>query len=371
MTENTGQGRVIWKDSSNEPHIATTEPRVQWRERAARSDLAWRDISGRPLHRYRLLGRIAAVTFLSLVIAASVVEYRGWHQREQLRRKQEIANHQHKLAEVAWAQGSQALEQGNSNKALAAFDRAIAFEAGFAVAYVSRGNAQLALGKYDAALASYSEAMVRDSDLTDAYLARGAVHWLVGDLASAELDFATLTTKRPGDSSSAAKYVRVLYDEGKKREVQDFYQSLNARFPGREWVVAGLLYAVQANAGDERHGHEARVARAHELWNRGIRANAVMLALGDSLLELGDYREAIMWLKPLMGADPNDIPPDAVKKLALAYSLSHEPTLCADTWKNYLSRMGRIYLYDQTQVSHECGADGGASAASASASSSR
>ncbi|HEY4941710.1 MAG TPA: tetratricopeptide repeat protein [Rhizomicrobium sp.] len=257
-------------------------------------------------------------------------------------------------AELVWARGLQAQEQGNIDEALAAFSAALGYDSSFAEADVSRGNALLSEQQYADAIQAYSDALTIDPDQADAYLGRATVHWLQGDLASAETDFETLTSLRPDDMSYAVKYVTLLYDEGKKDKVLDYYNAQYQQDPSRDWVVAGLLGAVKENAPDERQGYEACLARARQMWDAGTQSNAVMFAIGDSLAKLGQVADAIQWLAPLADKDPNEIAPDTINELAGAYRLTNDQGKCVATWRNYMQRMGRFDMFDEAKANTNC-----------------
>ncbi|MGD0190660.1 MAG: tetratricopeptide repeat protein [Rhizomicrobium sp.] len=262
--------------------------------------------------------------------------------------------HDRDQAEVAWAKGSAALEAGNTDEALADFDQATGFDDSFAEAFISKGNAHFAAGKLDAALNDYSDALQRDPNQPDAYLGRGMVYWVRGDLASAETAFAALVKTSPDDRGAVLKYVITLYDEGKKADVLNFYESQFQQNPNRDWIVAGLLGAIKSNAADERQGYTARRDRGQQIWDGGNHSNELAFSIGESDLKLGQYADAITWLSPLMNKDPNDIPTDATAELAAAYRMTGNSTACQDTWRQYMQRMGRAAMFDEMKTMQDC-----------------
>ena len=65
-------------------------------------------------------------------------------------------------------------------EAVAAFDRALALDAGSAEAWLGRGNVLVELNDYDGALAAFDKALALNSDLAGAWLGRGNA-WMAID----------------------------------------------------------------------------------------------------------------------------------------------------------------------------------------------
>jgi tetratricopeptide (TPR) repeat protein len=257
-------------------------------------------------------------------------------------------------AEFLIGDGDQALEEARYDDALASFDRAVAADPSFADAYLSRGNARFALRRFDEAEQDYQAALLRDADLADAYLALGMLDWILGRLPDAEKDFAVLVLRRPESRFYAGRYALVLYDEGKKQEVQDFYQKLLDADHSRDWAAEGLLYAVEANAADPQQGTKARLDKAQELWADGVRTLQVRYAIGEGLFQAQNYASSLDWLKPLMDEDPNKVPTDAVQHLAYDYKAVRQIDGCVQVWRDYMNRMGRGAAFDEATVRRGC-----------------
>ncbi len=69
--------------------------------------------------------------------------------------------------------GAAKVELGQSEEAIAAFDRAIELRPDDADAYVNRGSANAGLGQYEEAMADYAEAIRLEPDHATAYKNRG------------------------------------------------------------------------------------------------------------------------------------------------------------------------------------------------------
>lgn len=77
---------------------------------------------------------------------------------------------------IAWCNlGTAWQDLGAADRALAAFDRALALDPGYALAHNNRGNACRNLGWHDEALACYDAALLAKPDYADAALSRGTV----------------------------------------------------------------------------------------------------------------------------------------------------------------------------------------------------
>lgn len=259
-------------------------------------------------------------------------------------------------AELAVAHGTAAMQQERYEDALAEFDRAISLKRNFALAHLSRGNANFALRDFDTARTDYAEAIRLDPDFPESYLARGMLEWTVGNPASAEQDFATLVQLQPESAFYAGRYATALYDQEKDQEVLDFYRRVFSENPERHWAAAGQLYAISAMRDGGPDGESARLAQAQQWWNEGRQFVEIQFAIGDANFALGNYDTAITWLGPLMSEDPNLIPTEAVMKLAAAYAHTYRPDACVEIFRNYADRMGRLAEFNLASTSRQCGA---------------
>jgi tetratricopeptide (TPR) repeat protein len=110
--------------------------------------------------------------------------------------------------EVLYRRGVAYIDAGDFEAAIADLDRAIRARPNRAPAYFQRGNARYYLGDLDGALADYSEALKRDDSLAAVYLNRGNVKADTGDDAGAIADYdRAIAAAKPTDPALAAAYL--------------------------------------------------------------------------------------------------------------------------------------------------------------------
>jgi tetratricopeptide (TPR) repeat protein len=255
-------------------------------------------------------------------------------------------------AQATWAQGNQAMDQQRFDDAAQLYTDAINADPDLEIAYVSHGNAEFAMRDYEKASADYETAMAHDQNLAEAYLSRGTLRWLLGHLPGAEADFSKLVNLRPDDAGYAVHYATVLYAEGKKEEVQTFYQGVYAADATRDWALMNLLDAIAAN-----DGPAAVLAKSRELNVTdpdGAPALA-RVAIGHAHFALGEYEDAISWLTGLLSQDPNKVPLDALNELIAADLKTGRGADCFSTTMEYARRSGRPLDSDtQERVRQNC-----------------
>jgi tetratricopeptide (TPR) repeat protein len=245
-------------------------------------------------------------------------------------------------AEEAWLRGNAAMEREAFDEALAAYEEAIATDASYALAYLGRGNARLARQAYNAALADFDVAVERDPALADAYLSRATTNWLLGRLFEAETDFRRLAEMYPDNSFYAARLGNVLVEAGKPQQAEQFYQGAYARNPANDWALLNWLAFVRLRGPDQV------VATGLALSQGGVDTPALRASLGEAYLALRDYGAAISWLAPVLEADANSVPTDAIYHLATAYAGAGQLDSCRGAMLNYLGRMGRSHQHGPT-----------------------
>jgi len=90
---------------------------------------------------------------------------------------------------VAYLAGEKYYEEGNYDKAIAEFGRAISLKADYTGAFVYRGNARRKMGELNRAIEDYSRALNLDSEYAEVYNYRGFSYAKRGDLRRAIDDY--------------------------------------------------------------------------------------------------------------------------------------------------------------------------------------
>ena len=90
---------------------------------------------------------------------------------------------------VAFLAGEKFYKDGDYNKAIAEYNRAISLKADYADAYVSRGNARRRLGDLNRAIEDYNRALGLKSSYAEVYNYRGFAYAKKGDLNRAIADY--------------------------------------------------------------------------------------------------------------------------------------------------------------------------------------
>ena len=103
---------------------------------------------------------------------------------------------------VAYLAGEKFYGEGNYDKAIAEFGRAISLKADYTGAYVYRGNARRRKGELNRALEDYNRALSLDSEYAEVYNYRGFVYSKRGDLRRAIEDY-TQAIRRKADYADA------------------------------------------------------------------------------------------------------------------------------------------------------------------------
>ena len=106
-------------------------------------------------------------------------------------------------------QGLERFDKNDITGAIAAYDRAISLDPGFADAYLNRGKAKRAAGDLDGAITDYEIAAdlspdlaVNNHDITQAYLNRGYIRSNRMDIEGALSDFDHAIKLDPNDADA-------------------------------------------------------------------------------------------------------------------------------------------------------------------------
>lgn len=213
-----GRGLSAQKNGAGAGKLAKAEEgdREGWRSRwMERARAAWRDDRRRVL-----IGGAVAIAGVAIVVLAARPLRIQWH-LHQGTTALEAGNYQGAMAafqaaaaidggnpEVLYRRGVAYIDAGDFEAAIADLDRAIRARPDRAPAYFQRGNARYYLGDLDGALADYSEALKRDSSLASVYLNRGNVKADTGDDAGAIADYdRAIAAAKPSDPALAAAYL--------------------------------------------------------------------------------------------------------------------------------------------------------------------
>lgn len=115
------------------------------------------------------------------------------------------------LAARAWfSVGYLYSQEGEPEKAIPAYDKAIYLRPDYAEAYNNRGASNGELGQYDAAITDLNEAIVLDPNDAEAYYNRGIVHFTRDEYESAYADFDKAIRLKP-------THIRAFINRGSSR----------------------------------------------------------------------------------------------------------------------------------------------------------
>ncbi|MDD5355641.1 MAG: tetratricopeptide repeat protein, partial [Candidatus Omnitrophica bacterium] len=135
--------------------------------------------------------------------------------------------------------------QGNSEKSIEEFKKAIAMKPDYADAYHNLANAYQGAGKIDEAIENYKKAIKFNTRLWQSYQNLGAIYFNRGDTKLAEEYFKKVVQIRPGDSYSHTNMGVLYLMLGKKKEAKaEFQEALNIE-PNNQRAREGLNLANQ------------------------------------------------------------------------------------------------------------------------------
>jgi tetratricopeptide (TPR) repeat protein len=264
-------------------------------------------------------------TLLAICSAVAIAQLQQWSRDAEIHE-----------AQAAWGRGNRALEQRQAEQAVAEFTRAIELDAQFVPARVSRGNAEVALLDYSKAETDFNIGLIIDPNYAAGYFSRGMLHWLRGELPSADGDFRKLVALRPDDPFAVSRLAVVLYEQNKKGDVEILYRDLYGRDAKRDWALSGWLDAVSASRGVNRLLEQIQVLKA-----RGAERDILAYWEGKALHDLRRYSDAIGPLRVATRGDPEKLPLDAFLLLAKSYYALGDSVNCYATMQTYAGRLGR------------------------------
>ncbi len=113
--------------------------------------------------------------------------------------------------------------QGDSDKAIQDYDRAIQLDPRMAIAYQNRGVARYFKFEYDKAIENFAEAIRLDARLATAHEFRGLSRAAIGDFANAIEDFDQLIRLRPNNAEALRTRGKAwLFKGDKENSIRDY-----------------------------------------------------------------------------------------------------------------------------------------------------
>ena len=95
--------------------------------------------------------------------------------------------------------GGACLDKGKHDEAIADYNKAIALDPNFVLAYFNRGVVYGRKGAFDRAIADYTKAIALDPNFADAYTNRGVVYYEKGNKEQTIADFRKALEIDPSD----------------------------------------------------------------------------------------------------------------------------------------------------------------------------
>lgn len=224
-----------------------------------------------------------------------------------------------KLAGAYFIRGVAFLNRNERHRAIAEFTLTLRLEPKNALAFNERGMAFAEEGEYDRAIKDYTEATKIDSRLTVAYVNRGIAYRMKSEYERATNEFTKALHLEP--NHVAAHFNRALCSIGRKAFEQaiaelDRVLQLDPRHPE---AAARREEAVQLRDKSRQVKVEQRrtqLATNEQEEKKQVRV-AAYFTRGVSLLEQGNYPEAIQQFTKALEIDPRDA--TAYHQRGLAY----------------------------------------------------
>ena len=199
-------------------------------------------------------------------------------------------------AMAAYSKGIDLTLAGDTSAAAAAFEEAVAIDAGFTSAWVQLAGARDKLGYDDQALEAARQAVAQLGERSGriSYEARALEASLAGDFAQAQQLLGALIARYPHDVEARVTLAAAYGEEGQLDRAQAELKSIVAASPNHP-RASYLLGKFAILAGDYRAAADDYLVRAlviqNRLGNLQGRADAEN-ALGIALYELARYDEA-------------------------------------------------------------------------------
>jgi Flp pilus assembly protein TadD len=151
---------------------------------------------------------------------------------------------------VAFLSGENLYRQGDFDKAIAEYSRAISLRADYADAYVSRGNARRKKGKLDRAIEDYTRALSLRGEYAEVYNYRGFMYAQKGDINRAIEDYTRAIRYRADYADAYFNRAHAYAKQGNwNRAIADYTQVI--RFEPSNAVAHNERGNAWRSSGDE------------------------------------------------------------------------------------------------------------------------
>lgn len=242
-------------------------------------------------------------------------------------------------ADLAWARGAELLDRREFDAAIAQFQKGLAMEPHDPALLTSLGCARIGLLDYEGAIRNFDQALREEPGYAEAYLAMGEAYLQIGDKKGAEDNFRTLAMLRPLDEYFASRLPVLLNEEGRTKDMEEYYASGLRDHPESDFFLEGWLSSVSRN-----RGPRAAIDEANKRLAAGARSIALERTLGQAYFDVNDFRNAIPHLEIAAGGNPNDMDLEVFRTLAVAYYRTGDHKTCMERIEEYARREGRSEL---------------------------
>lgn len=224
-----------------------------------------------------------------------------------------------KLIAAYFKRGNTYLDHGEVDRAIADYATAIKLDPGNAAAWMNRGLAYFKKGDFDSVIADCTEAVKLDPKLASAYSIRANAFWERGDRHRAIADY-NLALR--GDPKNALAYNGrglAFAEEGNlEQAIADYSQAL--RLEPRLLIA----YLNRGNAYRLKNAHDPALADLTKALKIDPRNATAYFYRGLALTAKGAYDQAISDLSKVMQLDPNH--PEAAARREEALRLKAKPS---------------------------------------------
>lgn len=206
-------------------------------------------------------------------------------------------------ATARYQRGRTLRTSGDLNEALAEFERAIAINPDFTVAYLGAGDIYRQQGDYDRAERRYRAAVRLEPRSFDAQYKHGLVLQLLGRVHEAVRAYLRALTIAPDDYEANLNLGTAYMQLGEPEQALPFAQRAVEADPdsGPARMNLGAIYA-------ELDRHDLAVIEYQQAAELLSDLNAdLLLNMADSLSRLGRYAEMVSVLDQLIRVDPSPI----------------------------------------------------------------
>lgn len=195
--------------------------------------------------------------------------------------------------------GENLLKQGDRQKAIGYFNKALQLNPKVAETYYQRANSHYKQGSLQLAIADYNNAIKVNPDYINAYYNRGLVKYELGKLPQAIADFSQVIEAQPSDPDAYYQRGLAYYDSKKYQEAIADYNTVIKLAPDlpSAYINRGLVKMTMGDRSGSLADYTEAIkldpADAQTYYERG----RVRFYLGDYQGAVEDYSQAIS-LKP-------------------------------------------------------------------------